>query len=405
MGKAILLTCSSTVGTHASGVFQAPLHNNFSSATADAANLLVVRTPGTISTLGFKVNNVGTSRTLRVRKNGANGNGVATATDTTAGIYEDTTNTDSYSAGDTFDLAYTQAGSTASHYWWRVVFEANSGHACIYSHTPSSDGYSLGGGIRYIPIGGDVNGAMPSTESFAQSKVRVAGSLKNLCVVCTVNSLSGGNGHVRSRVNTAAGNLDATITAGVTGTFEDTANSDTLSSGDLVNLQADATASSTGSMTLQLTATTIEASSQANDIITGATNGRTASATTHFVVACGQSSFANTVETDAVFRHGFGPVRMSNMRWYVSANTYTATVTPKLRVNSADGNQTISFTNATTGWFEDTTNTDLVNRADDICYSIAGGSSGTLTVRQMLLTDTLVGFVWDPLPFVHMLIR
>jgi hypothetical protein len=68
----------------------------------------------------------------------------------------------------------------------------------------------------------------------------------------------------------------------------------------------------------------------------------------------------------------------------VTVNTYTtATLTIRVRKNSANGNPVVSVAAATTGSFQDTTNSDTVGDGDTIGFhwAVAGGGSGTCTVN------------------------
>ena len=62
----------------------------------------------------------------------------------------------------------------------------------------------------------------------------------------------------------------------------------------------------------------------------------------------------------------------------VTSNTTTAASTLRTRVNGVNGNMSVSIPNATTGEFEDSTNTDAVASADEVNYQLVTGGTGSV---------------------------
>jgi hypothetical protein len=59
-----------------------------------------------------------------------------------------------------------------------------------------------------------------------------------------------------------------------------------------------------------------------------------------------------------------------------------------LRINSAFANQIVIITAGVTGWFEDTTNTDLVKEDDLCCLSLVdGGTGGNMIIGAYNVTE------------------
>ena len=82
----------------------------------DPPTQILYRSPGTLSKLYVRVtanSNVG-SVTLRVRKNGANGNMFVTIPAGATGAFEDTVNTDTVAAGDKLNYQSTTGGATGT---------------------------------------------------------------------------------------------------------------------------------------------------------------------------------------------------------------------------------------------------------------------------------------------------
>lgn len=109
-------------------------------------------------------------------------------------------------------------------------------------------------------------------------------------------------------------------------------------------------------------------------------------ATSYFPLA-GNYTAAQTTEApvQATFR---GSYTLENLYARVRANTMTAATAVKSRVNLADGAQSVSVTAATTGEFEDATNTDSIVDGDEANYSVLtpSGSGAIAMALSMLVT-------------------
>lgn len=343
------------------------------------------RVAGTWSKLGFRTNATGTSRVLTFRVNAANGNEAASATNSTAGFWEDTSNTDTPSVGDEINTRLTEAGTDPTVYQQRLLFEAASGHKSIF--VQCGGGAIVQPSTVYFQLCGTTDGGGIVTEANQQYRFRSACTLKNLFFNAASNA-SDQPLTLVSRINGGNGNLTITIPASTNGIFEDTSNSDSVSDGDLVCLQASVAAGS-GSCIVSPIAITAEWSATQDDGFCGTgTSGeaRTASATVHYFSPIGYiSALTVTTESQAQIPPGYD-VTFSNLRIYISSNTYSAAGTLRFRNAGADGNQSVSLTASTTGWFEDTSNSDLVAAADQFAVSIVGGTSGSITMRSVGIT-------------------
>lgn len=107
-----------------------------------------------------------------------------------------------------------------------------------------------------------------------------------------------------------------------------------------------------------------------------------AAATTAYIPICSVYSGAqNATEANCQQKWPYADT-FSKLRVYVSANTANFANTVTFRNNGADGNQTVSITASTTGWFEDTTNSDTIAADDLINWKIVGAAgTGTATCR------------------------
>ena len=384
MGKALLLASTISASVSGNTVTVAGSLGTSVNAPATRSNY-TARIAGTYSKLAVLADAIGTGRTVTFRKNGADATQTVAPTDTTAGLYEDTTHSDSIAAGDIVNMRPVSTG-TPTYYWYRQVFSATSNHACIYFCATQNTNVGAST-TNYFPICGNRQGSALTVEANAQCLIRAGGTFGNLQINVTANSRSDAT-TVKSRKNGADGNQSISIGAGLTGVFEDTSNTDTVTSGDLLAISF-VTGGGTGTLSLlgAVGGSIINTTSNSNDIFATRTTGatRAASGTPDYYFIAGDIVTPGS-EALAKVQHGFA-VKMSGMRLYVSANTYAATATVVLRVNGADTPLTFTIGAGATGWFEDTTHAVAVGADNDVCISIVGGTSGSLTMRTLGLTE------------------
>lgn len=220
----------------------------------DETNVLyIVWAATTLSNLRVYVHASDSSQSsvVRTRINQANGNLLVTITAGTTGSFEDTINTDSVSVGQTLNyiLGPVLLAGTGSCFFTLLQMKSTStGRQLVV-------GYAHGGSIAFAVTryGAVESGTYPTaagTESNIQTEAQIAFTLANLFARANTNTLDGAT-TVRSRKNTANGNLLISIGAGLTGSFEDTTNSDSIVATDLVNYQV-VSGGTVGSITLNI---------------------------------------------------------------------------------------------------------------------------------------------------------
>ena len=381
MGKALIMAAANDGDNVANATFYS-LGCFLNENAVEANRSVYFGKAGTLSKMGCNVDATGGSRSLTTRKNVANGNQVITIADAASGIQEDLVNTDSVSVADLIAVAVAETGTNPTFYWVRYIFEATANHATIFANC-SATSFLTDSVTRYGPLGGQVK--LLATIGDAQCTMRAPGTLSRLSVVVTSNTRIT-NSTIGLDIGGSAGNNIVTITAGVTGVFTDTTNSDTISDGTLACFYA---TNSTGGGTLawQLINCTFEnTTNNKNDVIATGNTTRAASATVHYLPIGGSNRFDVTTESQAAVTHGFAGT-ISRLRMNLSANTYTVAATVRLRKNTGDGNQVLTLTASTTGLFEDTTNTDTFISTDTINLSIVGGTSGNITAQWWAVTE------------------
>lgn len=346
------------------------------------------RVAGRFSRLSVNFDANGTARSVRFRKNLADGNLVVSPADSTATTTTDNTNYDTLVDGDTFDLRFVGTAPAFSANVLGINFSAASGHASFYASAVQS----YGGTGAY---GNVVAGTLSATEADTQTKMRTSGTIKGGQVAVSVASSS--TGTMVSRINGSDGTVSVSITSGTTGVFEDNTHTDSFVDGDLINWNVTGVSGSPG---LQLLAT-LTFNVPKNEVGVFINGGFPFDASTQYVPIVGSRVANPATEADAQIAQGF-KFTASKMRCYVSANTLASTQTIRLRKNGSNGNQSLSLTATTTGWFEDASNTDTFDPTDLINYSVSGGTSGTATTSALLLTQAPAAITSNNIPMLGM---
>lgn len=335
--------------------------------------------------------NTTTTITLKLRKGGTNGNQSVSITGSTTGYFEDSSNTDSISAGDTVDLDIDGTAAGGSYACGSVssLFAASSN--TVTQLTCSGIRSWSSTATHYLPLAGNNDGAN-TTENRAEQYVGVAGTLKKMGVRVNSNTSSAAQ-TMRSRKNGANGNMSISITASTSGVFEDTSNTDSFSAGDLGNYLLDFTAS-TVSFDMSQAWSAFESTSSEGLIFWGkAASGMNINAYPRYISVGGFMATPATTESTVGTKAntGFDAKKLSI---YVSANTSNLTLDFAFRLNTATTTAlTVSITLAVTGRFTDSSNTATVASGDTITHrwNSSGSMTGSLTIRTVSMSATYSG--------------
>lgn len=321
---------------------------------------------------------------MRFRDGGANGQNVASLSGT--GTAEDTTHTDTLTAGDLFNLAMTDTGTTPTFKWVKANVEFASGHGCFH-------GAGVFGGFvcdvpatrRYLPINGIAAVDGTATIADVQWKNRGYTSIEAFQIRVSANART--NNSVFS-VNVNGSDTGTTITfaAAATGLQTVTGMGISLSDGDLVCISM-TLGTGVEDLTLQMVGVTLKSTDNASEVACGRQAGdtRAASATASYYVPGGSIGGVSATETDHRVKVGFAAV-VKNLRCYLSANTYGADATLKLIVNGTAQITTTITASGGAGWYENTADTYNISDTDEISYEIVGGTSGSITVHSIGVT-------------------
>jgi len=360
-----------------------------SATTIETLHDQTIRTAGTFSNLSctVKVNSTGIS-TLNLRKNLANGNQSISIPSSATGFFEDVSNTDTVVAGDVFDFQLVSGSGGVTTVMPFIVFEADGNTTAIYGGTRAVP-FTTDSATRFIAIEARPNAYAETVEAEAQTKIKVAGTWKNMDINVSANNRVSTTTWT-SRINGVDGNMLVSVPAGTSGHFEDTSNTDAVSVDDLLAIKM-VTGSGGGQLDPETQKTEIEYSGNAFNFPSGTANDTvttTISNATNFVspiggiIAGGVTELFGQIEIpiDSIF---------SNLLVHVINNSITVSdTTVKVRKNSADGNGLVSIPAGATGFFEDTSNSDSFANGDKLAYVIiTPATTGEIGISMISTTE------------------
>lgn len=189
-----------------------------------------MRATRTLRDLRVFCNSFNNNTTVTVQKNQVDDSLTVTATGT--GEFLDTSNTDSFVAGDEVNYEATSSGTMDSTIFSILAVEGNTPTTVqMYSSLAVASSAAF-----FIPSGID------DTATEAETEIEAEGiaTIQNLFVNCITNAETR---TIRTRKNQANGAASISVTG--TGLFEDTVNTDTLAAEDDLSIQQDAGSSGT----------------------------------------------------------------------------------------------------------------------------------------------------------------
>jgi len=219
-------------GTGSLTRYASPLGETFLTST-EVNEHCVAPVATTLSNLQVYVRDNGrsTASVFTVRNNGSDGNQSVSFGSGVTGLLEDTSNTDSVSAGNTFNLKFERGTGTGNFTIVRMgVMQTTDGSGFPIS-SAGSGGFTTSS-TAYSQFWGDCDNF--SSESDTDHLVPIALDLNNLSVNVASNS-STSTTTWQLRINGVDGNQSVAYGSGVTGVLQDTSNTDSISANDLVN--------------------------------------------------------------------------------------------------------------------------------------------------------------------------
>ena len=350
---------------------------------ADSSSLVFPRTTETDSQLTYRkagvlsratlhlVSNSANTSTGRIRVNAANGNQSITVTSSTTGHFSDTSNTDTVAAADkiNFSLAV-GSGGTNTLTGAEIIFDATTNTTTQYGAT-----FAFGTGddlTNYRSVPGS-QARSTANEANDQVQVKTAGVWSNLFVNLHTNNISS-NATVLSRIDGVDGNQTLTVTSSTTGIFEDTTHSDTVAA-DAKLVYKLTTAGNSGSRT-GFFGSAYTTTGNTGEMMGTLNINHTLGPNNTYYNPIGGTGSDNATESRAqnLAKYAFtGKL----LRVRVGANSISATSHYRLRIAGANGNQDVSISSSSTGFFSDTSGSDAIVIDNLIDYAMTAGGSGT----------------------------
>lgn len=384
MGKALMVFrnfSSAFVNAQEVNLFGAgsntSLEANAQASSTEAATFSNLR--GNITAGGSGTN------TLQFRKNGANGSQTCNRVGT--GILEDTTNTDVLAANDLFNLAYTDTGTDSTFGWVSGNVEFSSGHGNFHGAANfNSAVYDVENSTRFMQLGGTQIADAEASETPVQWKSRGYTSFEALQVRVIANARTN-TSTFKNRINGSDGGFQIDFGAGVTGLIVDTTTPDVLVDGDLINASV-TLGSGLEDLSVSFISCTLKSSTNKSEIWAAVAGGqaRAASSTaTYFPIGGGINPASGLTEANARVKVGFA-ASVSNLRCYLSANTYTGDGTLKLIQNGTAVMTTTLTASGGAAWYENTADTITIDDDDELSFEIDEGTSGSISIYSIGIT-------------------
>jgi len=261
--------------------------------------------------------------------------------------------------------------------------------------TLGSTAYPVNASTWKFPLANALqNGAVGANNALLSS--RPAGTYSNLRGKCSANSTSAAT-TLRFTDGAANSACVVSITAGSTGAFEDTINTESVTDGSTCTFTY-AVTSGTGTSTLTIAQIDFEPTDTTKTVSVFGTGGSpsatTASATYYHGISGSCHNGNTTTEADTQFQFKKS-CTLKNWRVRVLTDGRTGSTTYRLRKNGANAAQSIST--SATGLFEDTTNTDSIVADDKVNVQVVLPSgtqavSWTATAVNVETTDNISFF-------------
>ena len=337
------------------------------------------RIAGTFSKLGLAVSATGTGRVITMRK-GPSGPSNQTLTvspvDSTAQVVYDLVHQDHYAVADTWEIQTVNTTGAPLWYVAKIVFTADSGHASYYSSGLSSPGTTT---TVFYGISGANN---TTTEASMQCLMRTAGTLQNCCIFVQTASTTAAT--VVSRIGGVTKTITVSITANITGAFEDPTHSDAFVSGNLLNWQLSGHSASVN----MAIGSAIAYSATSSEVFTHGDGQNLAFNASNQFFGYGAGGLVTT-EALVQVKHDFS-VTSSNLRMNISGSSAAGTRTFNLRKNGANGNQLLTVVGSATGQVEDGAHSDSFRASDVVNFMMSGGTSGAIIADIIMNTELFV---------------
>ena len=374
---------SPTTMTGGSTSYYIPLGNVCNNAvTTESQAQYTERASATYSHLYalIQANSRSTSSTMRFRKNGANGNQTASITASTTGTFMDASNTDSVVATDLTCAAMVTGTGSSSQTVASVGAQYDPASGCKSKYLSYNNGIVPTIGSASTTYHTCLAGVwsiifQTSGDSDVRFPVRAAGTVSNFFINVSANTRTTST-TAGIRKTGAAGNNTVSVSSTATGTFEDTSNSDSVSSSDFLSIYFTTGSDASHSASIRWGGAFFTSSGSNSDLVCFVSNSKARGTTSNTYVHLTGDFGVITTTTEGIVQDVIPfACRLSNLR--VRASGLNSVTTWALRVNGANGNQSVSTSSSGSGVFEDTTSHDDITANDKVAVQISSASSLT----------------------------
>jgi hypothetical protein len=371
--------------------------------TTEAVTKLIYQQSLTFKNLlvTLDTNSLSNTATVTLRKNAAAGNLTVSITSGATGVFEDTAHSDSFVATDTAGIEINCGGGSGQ------MFPGVFSVTCDHSTDSVVRFWNEDGGTA-VTVSDNTNrfygfeGALTAqtTETLTQFRAKTSGTLKNGYVNVTANDVSLAS-TARTRKNAATnGNIAVSITGNTLGIFQDTSNTDTITTADDWNLQV-AVPSVSGTHSISFNALAVDFTTTNNIFplvwMFDSGSAQSFNVTTNYAIG-GEKTTTSANETFAQTRTRLN-FTAKNLNARISANTIATSATSlTYRLNGADTALALSIAAAATGVIVDDSNTVSVVATDSINYRVVTpNTSGALTFISIVshADTTVTGLAQD----------
>lgn len=360
--------------------------SNTGSTTEDQVEFKIA-VAGALARPGVNVRSTaGTTRTLVLRKNNADGVNWAFG-DGAAQVYVDDTGAAGSVSVAVDDRVCFSVYTSASTYPFVALFAnfTRTGSAVSFYNSGVSTGvtFSTASASRNYGLGGFA-GAYNDGDTNARTEIGVSGTFRGGHAFILTNGRST-NTTFTLYVDGVATAITFTVAGGVTGFVEASGLTASVTAGQRAHWQQ-TNGSGAGTFTFLFLGVSLEATSGTkSDVVTRGSTGvaRTGSATPTYTPILGRLLLTGTTEANATIKLGF-PAKLSNLRFLTGTAGYDTTIT--LRVGGAGSALTKTQASGASGWAADTVNEVTVAATDEVCIEVSGGTSGSTTIHEIGLT-------------------
>lgn len=354
-----------------------------SANTTEANRQIIYRSSGVLSrlTVSLSANTRNDTTTFAIRIDGSNGSGSVAIGAGVTGVFVDNSNTDQILKGQRVSIGHTTAASSGNVtvYVVTFLFDATLNTVSLYNSI-SAASFNTASVNRFM---GFIGGASPNaTEANIKYECQAAGTLKNMQVRVSSNGRASSATVFSSRIEGGTGSLSLSVGASLTGDFEDTAHTDSISVGN--NLIVIVT---TGSGTGTLTANVVKAEFETTDSTYMAGGGDAS----FFSLGLGFFGYSGFMTGSFLgdnplseFQTEVGVATIvSRLFIDVRSSSTTADSVVGVLVNGIATALSITIPTATTGEFLDTSEVGVAP-ADNIVYVLDNAaSSGSATLNDI----------------------